>query len=580
MEKNALLAVVLSTLVITGYFAWQRSQFAASQDTTQQPQNTTGAAEANPQPKAGTTGSDVRIAREVGGSGIPVAVGKDPEQQGEIVYRNDLLNVVFDPNGARVLSFELLNHVDGDRPVQMVKRDGSDRAAFEIRWSNDPQEVLLAEFFRRDTADPDRIVFERDFQVDDGPVFTLTRSYRFFPDQYMFEMTIELQNSVGQVLPPGPSAYGYLLSYGPQIGPNFTDLSGRYGEFRRFYYYDGKRRATLRVDSGNSADLTKRSQWFALSGKYFAVIAVPPNSDYTFRASLSPPEGREDGASFAIIRPAFQSAAHRDVYRFYIGPKIPEHLNRYDSADDNPLGIGGLELGRVQETRRLFGWLENILKAILQAIYSLVPNYGLAIIILTILVKLALLPLTRKGSESIAKMQDLNPQLQELRTKYADNPQKMNQEMAKFYKREGVNPLGGCLPLALQFPFFIAMFGVFNNHFDLRGAQFISGWITDLSAPESIVSFGGFSVPLIGWTDLRLLPILFLGSQLVSGKLMQTPTTSVGAQAKIMQYGMPIFFFFLLYNMPSGLLVYWIFSNILTVVQQQLINRRRHAAES
>lgn len=576
MERNALLAVVLSVLVITGYLTWQRRQIAVSQEAVQQEQATAVDSEATTQPDAGAAAG----ARVAGVSGIPVAVGDDPENQADVVYRNDLVSVRFDPSGARITSFELLEHLDGEQPVQMVKRGDSDRAAFEMQWSDNPDEVLLAEFFRRETSDPDTVVFERDFQVGDGPVFTLTRSYRFFPDQYMFETTVELQNSIGEVLTPSPSTYGYLLGYGPQIGPSFTDLSGRYGEFRRFYYHDGNRRGTVRVDSGSSNNLDERSEWFALTGKYFAVIAVPPNPDYAFRASLVAPEGREDGASFTIVRPAFQSAAHRDVYRFYIGPKVPEHLNRFDNAADNPLGIGGLELSRVQETRRLFGWLENILKAILQAIHTVVPNYGLAIIILTILVKLALFPLTRKGSESTAKMQELNPQLQELRTKYSDNPQKLNQEMANLYKKEGVNPLGGCLPLALQFPFFIAMFGVFNNHFDLRGAQFIPGWITDLSAPESIVNFGGFAVPLIGWTDLRLLPIVFLASQLLSGKLMQTPTANVGTQAKIMQYGMPIFFFFILYNMPSGLLVYWIFSNILTVVQQQLINRRRHAAES
>jgi YidC/Oxa1 family membrane protein insertase len=179
-------------------------------------------------------------------------------------------------------------------------------------------------------------------------------------------------------------------------------------------------------------------------------------------------------------------------------------------------------------------------------------------------------------------MQELNPKIQEIREKYKDNPQKMNQQMSELYKKEGVNPLGGCLPLLLQFPFFIAMFGVFNNHFDLRGATFISGWITDLSAPESILNFGDFTLPLLGWNDLRLLPILFVGSQLLSSKLMQNPAAGgSNSQMKFMQYGMPIMFFFILYNMPSGLLVYWIFSNILTVAQQYFISRRRkhHSTE-
>jgi YidC/Oxa1 family membrane protein insertase len=116
----------------------------------------------------------------------------------------------------------------------------------------------------------------------------------------------------------------------------------------------------------------------------------------------------------------------------------------------------------------------------------------------------------------------------------------------------------------------------------LRGATFIQGWITDLSAPESILNFGNFTLPFLGWNDLRLLPILFVGSQLLSSKLMQNPAAGASTgQMKFMQYGMPVMFFFMLYNMPSGLLVYWIFSNVLTVGQQYFINqrRKRHATE-
>jgi len=139
-----------------------------------------------------------------------------------------------------------------------------------------------------------------------------------------------------------------------------------------------------------------------------------------------------------------------------------------------------------------------------------------------------------------------------------------------------VNPLGGCLPLLAQFPFFIAMYGLFNNHFDLRGATFIPGWITDLSAPDVIFSFGDFTIPLIGWTALRGLPIIFVGTQLLSTKFTQTATTSSSSgQMKFMQFGLPIIFFFILYNVPSGLLVYWIFSNLLTVAQQYYYNNIR-----
>ena len=134
----------------------------------------------------------------------------------------------------------------------------------------------------------------------------------------------------------------------------------------------------------------------------------------------------------------------------------------------------------------MLGWLETALKWCLNLFYGLVGNYGIAIILVTILVRAIMFPLTFKGSQSTARMQDLQPKIQELQAKYKNNPQKLNQEMAEFYKREGYNPLSGCLPMLIQFPIFIAMYSLFNNHFDLRGASFIPGWINDLSLPEAV----------------------------------------------------------------------------------------------
>jgi YidC/Oxa1 family membrane protein insertase len=204
-----------------------------------------------------------------------------------------------------------------------------------------------------------------------------------------------------------------------------------------------------------------------------------------------------------------------------------------------------------------------------------------AIILLTLVVKLLLFPLTKKGSEATLRMQSLAPRIKEIQEKYKDNPQKMNVEMAGFYKKEGYNPLSGCLPMLLQIPIFFAMYNLFNNHFDLRGAMFIPGWIPDLSLPESVFHFENFRLPFVGWSDIRLLPFLYVGSQLLYGKVTQTPDQQSNSQMKMMLYVMPIVFFFILYDVPSGLLLYWIMSNVLTMVQQLVINKylaRRRAA--
>jgi YidC/Oxa1 family membrane protein insertase len=189
-------------------------------------------------------------------------------------------------------------------------------------------------------------------------------------------------------------------------------------------------------------------------------------------------------------------------------------------------------------------------------------------------IKVVFFPLTKKGSEATLRMQALSPKIKELQDKYKNNPQKLNTEMANLYKKEGYNPLSGCLPMLLQLPIFIAMYQLFSNHFDMRGAGFIPGWIPDLSLPEYIVKFhDGFKLPFLGWTALRALPFIYVGSQLIYGKVTQMPGQQSGGQMKMMLYVMPIVFFFVLYNVPSGLLIYWIFSNLLTLVQQIIINR-------
>ncbi len=128
--------------------------------------------------------------------------------------------------------------------------------------------------------------------------------------------------------------------------------------------------------------------------------------------------------------------------------------------------------------------------------------------------------------------------------------------------------------MLLQIPIFLSMYNLFNNHFDLRGAMFIPGWIPDLSVPEYVWNFpDGVRLPLLGWTALRLLPFIYVGSQLLYGKVTQTPGQQSNNQMKMMLYVMPIVFFFVLYDVPSGLLIYWIFSNLLTMVQQLIINK-------
>ena len=212
-------------------------------------------------------------------------------------------------------------------------------------------------------------------------------------------------------------------------------------------------------------------------------------------------------------------------------------LSGITTSRTNAFGVQDMRLEESVDSSLFLGWLETILKFLLRVFYAIIPNWGVAIILVTILVKVLMFPLTHKSFQSTSRMQSLAPKMEELKKKYKDNPTKLNQEMAAMYKKDGINPMSGCLPLLLQIPIFFAMYGLFSNHFDLRGAAFMPPWITDLSAPESIWNFAPVKIPFLGWSDLRLLPILFVATQLVSGKFTQTPGAVSNAQMKMMTYG-------------------------------------------
>jgi YidC/Oxa1 family membrane protein insertase len=364
------------------------------------------------------------------------------------------------------------------------------------------------------------------------------------------------------------SGSAYTLSFGPQIGPKFEKLDNRYDYRQYFTFINGKLRKAKVNDINDS-----RPSWAAISGKYFTLIAIPYLPQYSLSFSEMEEPGIPSASRLKIVRPAVNSSRIADTYRFYLGPKSQEVLSTYNTGR-NEFGLKDTNLVEAASSRGILSPLEKVLKWFLLMFHKVVPNYGIAIILLTLLIKIIFFPLTKKGSEAMVRMQALTPKIKELQEKYKNNPQKLQVEMGNFYKQEGYNPLSGCLPMLLQLPIFIAMYNLFNNHFDLRGAEFIPGWIPDLSVPEAIVNFpDGFRLPILGWTALRALPFIYVGSQLLYGKVTQTPGQQQNPQMKMMLYVMPIVFFFVLYNVPSGLLIYWIFSNILTMVQQLIINK-------
>src|SRR6056297_920812 len=606
MDKRTLLAVVLSVVVITLGFIIQSTFFmpppeeleqqaqsaqstqngAVAQDQAQTGSGgatDTGQAQAQDQAEQETEGfnQEAGEAQTVAtdASGI-VPYGDDPVRQ-PVNLENELFDITFDSRGAKATSIKLKKHLDQGEPLEMVIRENEQQGAFQIHFGKPYDPPVDANFHVR-RIDGNTIEFYRNFAVRNSAgelvPFLLKKRFVFKPQDYLFELRVTIENSVNEFPPLDFEGNAYTLSYGPQIGPEFEELDGRY-EYRRYYTYADGDRDKHRL-KGEDQVFTERLSWAALLGKYFTVIGIPDATKYKTTFSERPVEGMDFTSRLFFSRPLIRSSKNEDVFQFYVGPKLARELTNYNDPDQNGFNTDDLHLDEVMDTGSILGWLAWILKKMLVLFHSMVPNWGIAIIMLTLAIKLVLYPITHKSYESTSKMQALNPKITELRAKYKDNPQKMNAEMASLYKTEGVNPLGGCLPLLLQMPIFIALYGLLNKHFDLRGATFIPGWISDLSSPESIFSLP-FQIPLIGWSDIRLLPILFAGTMFLSSKLMQTPTAGANQSSmKMMTYGMPVFLFFVLYNAPSGLLVYWIITNFLTMVQQKAIGKHRKKVEA
>jgi YidC/Oxa1 family membrane protein insertase len=198
--------------------------------------------------------------------------------------------------------------------------------------------------------------------------------------------------------------------------------------------------------------------------------------------------------------------------------------------------------------------------AALVAMHKYIPNYGVVLIIFSILVKIIVYPLTRKSYQSMRQMSTVQPKLKALKEKYAKDPQKLNKATMALYKEEGVNPMGGCLPMLIQMPLLFALFQVFRSTIELRGAPFML-WITDLSAPDTLFEIGGFPI--------NILPLLMGISMLLQQRM--TPTTGQAGQQKQMMYFMNIFFIFIFYKFPSGLNLYYTLFNVLTILQQKYL---------
>lgn len=287
--------------------------------------------------------------------------------------------------------------------------------------------------------------------------------------------------------------------------------------------------------------------WIGAESKYFLAAAMP---EQTLDATAVFRRMENEGPIKVAVRvPLALDGPTERHFTIYAGPLEFQRLKSYGVGLENAVQLG----------YRIFRPLTQLLLQFFQGVYRFVPNYGLVIVVLSVLLKLLFYPLTRKSMESMSQMQRLKPEIDRLSEKFKDDPQRRNQAMFELYRKHKINPMGGCLPLLLQMPVFIGLYNVFGSAIELRKAPFFL-WITDLSAPDRVGAILG--------QPIHILPLLMAGTSLLQAKL----TPSAPNQAS-MTYLMPLVTTMIFYGLPSGLVLYWTVTNVIQIGQQILMNR-------
>ncbi|MBQ2356838.1 MAG: membrane protein insertase YidC [Treponema sp.] len=575
MDKNTVWALILSLLVMVGAFFVNIKFIKPRQDAARQQQQIELAQkEAEQKKKVEEANKQV--------STLPSENQEEtitPASETDLTITTDKVKVLFSQKGGDIVSYQLLEHFDKDtgKGVQMADNISEFNRAFALSFG-DSSGVMLNEMFNVKKEGPNDIGFYRTYDIKDSSgvshKYLIGKHYSFKENDYVFKFDVTVKPLDGtRELDVNGAAYTIRTS--PQIGPHFDRKKNR-NEVREILEFYNNKRFSKDIQ-GKTYD--RPFEWAGVGGKYFAILIKPQNVENissVVKTSAAVENGYGNSQIF-LTRLPLKNGISTDEFYVYIGPRSENELIKYNLADKNKWGILNAKFNQALKTTGVFSLVEMLLKWALEKIHIFIHNWGLAIIALTVILKIILFPLSKKSAMGTLKMQEIQPKMQAIQAKYRDNPQKLNEETAKLYKESGYNPVSGCLPMILQMFILFALYNVFNNYFEFRGASFIKGWIDDLSEGEYIWSWKR-EIPLLSrfsQNKLRLLPIIYTLSQLVTGKITQyggAGTAQSQSQMKFMMYGMPIFFFFILYNVPSGLLIYWIVSNVLQMVQQLLIN--------
>ena len=394
--------------------------------------------------------------------------------------------------------------------------------------------------------------FIRKIAVDDNSMFTITERVE---NQGGAEITLFPYGLLSRWGTP-KIADIYILHEGPQGVLDGTLKDVKYKKLR---------------DDEHMISQASTGGWLGFTDKYWLTALVPDQSEhFEGRISWRQTDGidryQTDWLGDAQRVPAGGSI--EVTSHLFTGAKVLSSLDGYASQYNIPLFDRAID----------FGWFYFLTKPffyLLRFIHSQIPNFGVAILVMTVIIRGAFFPIANRSYKSMNKMRSLQPEMKKLQAKYAEDKPKLQQEMMALYKREKVNPVSGCLPILVQIPVFFSLYKVLYVTIEMRHAPFF-GWIKDLSAPDPLTVFNLFG--LIPWDPPSFLHIGIYAIIMGAGMLIQqklSPQPADPVQAKMMTY-MPLIFIFTMAGFPSGLVIYWAWSNMLSIVQQYFM-MKRHA---
>jgi YidC/Oxa1 family membrane protein insertase len=546
MEKNVILAFVLSVAVFALYFLL----LAPKEPAQKAVQNTEKPIVEKKEAAAPSPGAkDKEIPQDQAGG-----LERAPQAARGIAVRTKWYEAVFSEQGGALKSLKLIAYreqLGGQDLKEMVLSERAGSYPLQLEWLKNSVADMNQALFKADkgpiTLSSQRPQDTLTFRWVSGQGVIISKTYRFSYDSYRIDLDIVVSNKGKQNLDDNLAL---------RLENRFVKTSDNASSFLGVLFSLNGDFKQINFDKVDKEEVfAGKVRWGALSNTYFMDAVVPLGEGTPVSMKLSKPSPEYLKAAF--VHPPLTLAAGEEKkyqYAIFFGPRDTQILST--------LGLG-------LEKAVNFGFFDIIAKPLLWVLRffnGFLNNYGWAIIILTILVKILFWPLTHKSYKSMKEMQKLQPKMAKIREKYKDNREKMNQEMMALYKTYKVNPMGGCLPMVIQIPVFFALYSLLGYAIELRHAPFML-WINDLSAPDRLPI--GVMIPYVG-SGIPVLTLLMGASMFIQQKM--TPTTGDPTQAKVMLF-LPVIFTFMFINFASGLVLYWLVNNILSIGQQYYINR-------